>query len=148
MEQVASDVEAIAGFDKAAEAFMPGRLEEKQGLQKFQEFVQTVDQGVREHFNREETALLTALEKQGDSELASALHSLTLEHTDLRNRLDHSSKDGTELTSGELSCHVWEASAYDMRAYIHHTRQLFEIHAYQEQKLLLALRKRFSEKQK
>ena len=143
LEQVANDIEAIVGFEKAKDAFLPGRLEEKQGLQKFQELLQTIDQGIRAHFNREETTLLTAFEKQGDKKLASALYSLLLEHDNLRNRLVHANKDVIELTKGELSRQVWEASAYDMRAYVTHTRELFEAHAQMEHKLLMTLRKRF-----
>jgi len=140
LEQVANDAQAIVGLEKAKEAFMPGRLEEKQSLQKLQELLETIDQGLQAHFNREETGLLTAFEKHGDKKLASALRSLLLEHEDLRNRFSHSREHVAELAGGGSSRHMWEASAHDMRAHISHTRKLLEAHAEIEQELLHALR--------
>jgi len=140
LEQTANDVEAIAGLEKAKEAFMPGRLDQKQSLQKLQELLETINSGLQAHFNREETGLLTAFERHGDRRLASALHSLLLEHDDLRNRLAHSMNHVAELTGGGLSGHVWGASAHDMRAHISHTRKLLEAHAEIEQELLRTLR--------
>ena len=148
LEQVANDAEATVGFEKAKEAFMPGRFEQEEDLQKLQELLQTIDQGLRVHFEREETALLTAFEKHGDKKLASSLRSLLLEHEDLRNRLAHSKKHVTELTTGELSRQVWEASAYDIRAHISHSRKLVEAHAQSEQELLLTLRSELRRAQK
>lgn len=140
LEQAANDAEAMAGLEKAKEAFMPGRFQQKQGLQKLQELLEQTNQGLQAHFNREETALLTAFEKHGDRELASALRSLLLEHKDLRNHLAHSREHVAELAGGELSQQLWEAKAYDMRAYISHTRELLEVHARIEQELLQKLR--------
>jgi len=147
LEQVANDAEAIEGMEKAKEAFIPGRFEQKRGLQKLQEMLQTTEQGLQAHFNREETALLTAFEKHGDKELASDLHSLLLEHEDLRNRFAHAKQHVAELTSGGLSRHLWEASAHDMRAHISHTRKLLEAHAEIEQRLLQRLRSKLVEKE-
>lgn len=147
LEQVANDAEAIAGFEKAKEAFMPGRFDQKQGLQKLQELLETTEQGLQAHFNREETALLSAFEKHGNKNLASDFRSLLLEHEDLKNRFVHSRKHLAELTGG-MSRHVWEASAYDMRAYISHTRKLLEAHAEIEQKLLQTLRRQLGERAK
>jgi regulator of sigma D len=148
LEQVANDAEAMVGLEKAKEAFMPGRFEQKQGLQKLQELLDTIEQGLQAHFNREETALLTAFEKHGDKELVSTLRSLLLEHEGLRNRFAHSRKHITELTSGGLSRHVWEASAHDMRAHISHTRKLLEAHAEIEQELLQELRSELIRREK
>ena len=144
LEEVANDVEAIAGLDKAKEAFMPGTSEQKQGLEKLQEALDTIEEGVKAHFDREETALLAAFKKHGDKELASAFHSLLLEHEDIRSRLAHSKKHIAELTGGELSRHVWEASAHDMRAHISHTRKLLQAHASIEQELFQTLRSRLT----
>ena len=140
LEQAASDTEAIVGLEKAKETFMPGRLEQEQGLKKLQASLEVIDQGLRAHFNREETALLSVFEKHGNKELASALRSLLLEHEDLRNRLAHSKKHVAELVSGGLSRHLWEASAHDMRAHISHTRKLLEAHAEIEEELFHKLR--------
>jgi len=139
LEQVANDAQAMLGLEKAKEAFMPGRLEEKQSLQKLQELLETIDQGLQAHFNREETALLTAFEKHGDKKLVSALRSLLLEHEDLRNRFSHSREHMAELISGEPSRHMWGASTHDMRAHISHTRKLLEAHARTELELLRIL---------
>ena len=140
LEQVASDAEAMVGLDKGKETFMPGRFGQEQGLQKLQKTLEAIDQGLRAHFSREETALLTVFEKHGNKELASALRSLLLEHEDLRNRLAHSKKHVAELVSGGLSRHLWEASAHDMRAHISHTRKLLEAHAEIEEELFHKLR--------
>ena len=42
LEQTASDVEALAKLEEAKEAFMPGRLDQKQGLQKLRELLEGV----------------------------------------------------------------------------------------------------------
>jgi len=148
LEQVANDAEAIEGMEKAKEAFIPGRFEQKRGLQKLQEMLQTTEQGLQAHFNREETALLTAFEKYGDKELKSALRTLLIEHEGIRDRLAHSGKHVVELSSGGLSGHVWDERAHDMRAYISHTRKLLEAHAEIEQELLRELQDRLREKMK
>lgn len=140
LEQVANDAEAVAGLEKAKEAFMPGRFEQKQELEKLQELLETVEQGLEAHFNREETGLLAAFEKHGDKKLASAFHSLLLEHEDLRHRFAQSREHVAELAGSGLSSHIWGARAHDMRAYISHTRKLLEAHAEIEQELLRTLR--------
>ncbi len=140
LEQVASDAEAIGELKKAKEIFMPGRFGQESRLQKLQELLETIAEGLQAHFNREETGLLLAFEKYGDKELASALHFLLCEHEDLRNRFAHLRKLVAELAGGRLSRQVWEATAYDMRAYASHTRKLLEVHAETEEKLLRKLR--------
>lgn len=142
LERVANDAEAIAGFEQAKDAFMPGRYEQGQGLKQLQDALEIVDKGLREHFKREETMLLAAFEEHGDKDLVSALNSLLFEHDDLRNRLAHAKKHGVELAEGGLSRHLWEASAHDMRAHISHTKKLQETHAASEQRLLHKLRDR------
>ena len=140
LNQVANDVEAIGGFEKAKEAFMPGRLDEKQSLQKLQALFETTDKGLQAHFDREETALLSAFEKHGDRKLVTALRSLLLEHEDLKHRFANSRNHVNQLTTGGLSRSIWEASAQDMRAHISHTGRLLEAHAKIEQELLQKLR--------
>ena len=140
LEQLVSDAKAIAGLEEAKEAFMPGRFEQESGLQKLQEALGIIDQGLQAHFSREETALLAVFKRHGNKELIEALRSLLLEHEDLRNRLAHSKKHVAELISGGLSRHRWEASAHDMRAHISHTRKLLGAHAGIEQELFHELR--------
>ena len=140
LEQAATDAETIVELEKAKEVFMPGRFEQKPALQKLQELLETIDSALREHFNREETGLLAAFEKYGGKEIASALRSLLLEHEDLKNRFTHLKKLVAELGTGRVSRQVWEARAYDMRAYLNHTGRLLGVHAETEQELLQKLR--------
>jgi len=144
LEEIVSDVEAISGMEEAKEAFMPGRFDQKESLRKLQESLGTIYQGLQAHFQREETALLSAFEKRGDRNLVSALNSLLLEHGDLRSRFDHAKNHVAELVGGGLARHKWEASAHDMRAHLSHTRKLLETHAGAELPLLLTLRRKLT----
>ena len=141
LELVANDAGMLVGLDLAKEDFMPGLLDQGQGLKKLAESLEKLVNGLQIHFEREEKALLTAIERYADRTLVSALNSLLREHDDIRKRLAHSKKEVAELTSGGLSRHVWEARAHDMRAHISHTRKLLEIHAGGEEQMLTALRK-------
>lgn len=142
LEQVANDASALLVLEETKEDFMPGRFNQRPGLQRLAESLEVIDKGLQAHFDREETALLAVFDKHGDEELASSLRSLLLEHEDLRNRFAHSKKHVAELSGGGLSRHLWEASAHDMRAYISHTRKLLEAHAEIEQELLHELQYR------
>lgn len=146
LEQVANDVDAILGLEGAKEAFMPGRFKQGEDLQKLRQTLEIIDEGLRAHFNREETGLLTAFEKYGDKKIVSALNALLAEHKDLRHRFDHAKKHVTELTGGGLSGHLWAASAHDMRAHMSHTGKLLVAHNQTEQKLLRTLQKRLQRK--
>jgi hypothetical protein len=148
LDQVANDAEALHNIEEAKEAFMPGRFDQKRGLEKLKDVVNLVDEGLQAHFNREETAMLAAFEEQEDQELSSAFHSLILEHEDLRNRLASTKDHIYKLTNGDLSRHHWDASAYDMRAHLSHTRKLLEAHAEVEQELMRLLRHRMLEQKK
>jgi len=148
LEQAASDTEAIRELEKTREVFMPGRFDQESRLQKLGELLETISLGLDAHFSREETGLLTAFEKYADKELASALHSLLVEHEDIRGRFTHLRKTMAELAGGKLSRHVWEASAHDMRAYVSHTRKLVGVHAENEQKLLQKLRSQLTKRGK
>lgn len=143
LEQVANDASTLVDLEEARETFVPGRLDQKQSLQKLQELLETIDQGLQAHFNREESGLLAAFEKHGDRKLVTTLKSLLLEHEDLRNRLAHAKDHVAELVSGGLARHQWEASANDMRAHLSHTRKLLEAHAAIENELFVAMRQHF-----
>ena len=145
LEQEVNDAMALKGLEEAKDTFMPGRLEQKGGLQSLEQLLEGVDQGLRRHFSFEETYLLGAFEEHSDKKIISVLHSLLLEHEDIRSRLVHSKEHIAELIKGELSRHVWEASAHDMRAHLAHTRKLIEAHAAIEQELLHTLRKELME---
>ncbi len=142
LEQVANDLGAILALEKAKEDFLPGRLgTQGGGLQNLQELLETIDQGLRAHFDREERGLLAAFEKYGDKMFASALHVLLFEHEELKNRITKSRKEAAELAAGRFSREVWEGRAYGIGVYISHTCKLFEAHAQSEQELLRRLRK-------
>ncbi len=142
LEKVANDAEAMTGFEVAKEAFMPGRLNQKQGLSQLEDTLNTIEDGLQKHFHFEETSLPAVVDRHGDEELKSSLRSIFLEHVDLRGRLAHSKKHAAELIEGGMARHRWEASAHDTRAYISHTRKLMEAHAEIEQELLHDLRKK------
>ena len=142
LERVANDAQAMMGFEQAKEVFMPGRLDQKQGLQELVNTLQMIEDGLHRHFHFEETSLPTVVGRYKDEEFNSSMRSILLEHIDLRNRLAHSKKHVAELTEGDMARHRWEASAHDMRAYISHTRKLLEAHAEIEQELLHRLRSR------
>ena len=148
LEQVANDAGAIAGLEIAKGAFVPGRFDEKERLQKLQEQLETIATGIQAHFDSEETRLLSAFEKYGDKRLVSALNSLLLEHEDIRNRFANSRNQVSELINGGLSRQIWEASAQDVRAHITHTRRLLGTHAGFEHELLMALQKELRQGQK
>ncbi|MFC1917612.1 hypothetical protein ACFLXH_03055 [Chloroflexota bacterium] len=141
LEKVANDAEAIAGMDKAKENFVPGRLDQKKGLEQFFELLETYSEGLDAHFKREETSLLKAFEEYGDSELVSALHSLLDEHAELKERITEMKKHALELLSGELASHFWSAKAHDMRVYMGHTVKMIGVHAHSEFRLFTALKK-------
>ena len=148
LEQVANDAEAMAGLEQSQTSFMPGRLDQKQGLQKMQKLIESISQGLYDHFNREETRLLVAFEKHGDRRLVTALNSLLMEHEDLRGRLEHSQNHLNELTGGKLGRHTWEASAHDLRSHISHTYRLLEAHAGAELELLSELKRQLIKESK
>jgi iron-sulfur cluster repair protein YtfE (RIC family) len=139
LEKVANDASALVELEEARDNFVPGRFDQKLSLQKLQEALEAIDEGLKEHFNREETGLLAAFEKHGDRKLVTTLNSLLLEHEDLRNRLSHAREHVAELVGGGLARHQWEASANDMRAHLSHTRKLLEAHAAIENELFVEL---------
>jgi iron-sulfur cluster repair protein YtfE (RIC family) len=148
LEQIANDAEALAGLERAKGAFVPGRFGETEELKKFQESLGAIEEGLLAHFGREETALVAAAERYGNKQLVSTLHSLLSDHEHLKKRLDRSKEHMAELTGGNLSRHVWEATANDMRAHAAHTRRLLEEHARLEQELLHSLRSELTKAQK
>lgn len=141
LERGANDADTIAELEKARDTFMPGRLgKQQESLLKLKELLEITERGLDAHFNYEETELLSVIEKHGDRRIVSALHSLLLEHKDIRDRFAHSKNHLEELASQGKSRFVWEASAHDMRAHISHTRKLIEAHAAIEQELLQELK--------
>ncbi|RJQ39215.1 MAG: hypothetical protein C4555_03600 [Dehalococcoidia bacterium] len=144
MERVTNDAEALYSLKQSQEEFVPGRLDQKAILEKLKELVGLVSEGLEAHFEREETALVTAFKKAGDAKLIAAFNTLLLEHKDLRDRFALTRERLRHLAGGEMSRHIWEASAHDMRAHINHTRKLLAAHAGVEEELLGDLRRLLS----
>ena len=141
IEQGVNDATALLKLDSAKEDFVPGRLEDqKQTLRKWQYSLEKIDEGLKAHFNFEETSLLTAFEKDGNRMFSSALRSLLDEHKGLTNRLAKLKGDITELADADLPREVWEGKAWGIRAYMTHTWKLLEAHAQSEHELLTKLR--------
>lgn len=141
IEKAANDASLLSDLKEARETFVPGRFDQKQSLEKLQEMLVSIESWLDKHFNREETILLSAVEKHGERKLITTLNSLLREHTDLRKRMVHSKKHVAELTGGGLSRHRWDASANDMRAHLTHTRKVLENHASTENALFAELRR-------
>ncbi|MFH1647220.1 MAG: hemerythrin domain-containing protein [Chloroflexota bacterium] len=141
IEKAANDASLLTDLKEARETFVPGRFDQRQSLGKLEEMLVAIGSWLDKHFNREETILLSAVEKHGERKLISALNSLLLEHTDIRNRIGESKEHIAELTGGGLGRHRWDASANDMRAHLTHTRRLLEAHAAMENGLFAELRR-------
>jgi len=141
IEQVANDVSGIMQLDKAKEDFLPGRFtDQKQGLQNLQDSLETIDDGLQKHFDREEKQLLAVLKRHTSETLASGLRLLLLEHQELKDRIAESKKEVAELSMESLSREVREGKAWGVRVFISHTRKLIEAHAQSEQELFHKLR--------
>ena len=141
IEQVANDVSAIMQLDKAKEVFLPGRFnDQKQGLQNLKDSLERIDDGLQQHFDREEKQLSAVLKQHKSETLASGLRLLLLEHKELQERIAESKKEVAELTEKSLSREVREGKAWGMRVFINHTRKLVEAHAQSEQELFHKIR--------
>jgi len=145
LEKAANDASLLTDLKDAREDFVPGRFDQNEKLKKLQELIASMNTWLDDHFNREETTLLKAVEQHGERKFVTALNSLLLEHSDLRNRLAHSKEHIAELTGGSMARHQWDASANDMRAHLSHTRKLLEAHAVMENELFAELRKYLKE---
>ncbi|MFC1970390.1 hypothetical protein ACFLV0_00385 [Chloroflexota bacterium] len=146
IEQVANDASLLDDLADAKDTFVPGRFDQTQQLQELQEYLEKIDPWLQDHFCREETVLLVAVERDGDRKFIMALHDLLLEHEDLKYRVTHAREHVTELRDGKLGRHQWEASANDMRAHLSHTRKLLEAHAKLENDFFRDLRRHLETK--
>lgn len=143
LERVSSDLDALVELDsdRTRSYFVvrtPNGREE--GLQQWQDALEAIDEGLRAHFQREETLLSQAFQKHGNRELVSALDTLLHEHDDLRDRVAKLRKDAADLVAGGLRIEIWEANGWGMRVNIDRIRALIESHASSEQRLLNTLR--------
>jgi len=149
LDQVANDAGAIQALDKAQEDFVPERLiDRQQGVRRWQESLEAIERGIEAHFDREETSLLPAVEEYGDEAQLSSLRGWLAEHAELRERLSKLKIDVAELTAAETHHVVWHGKAWGIRVYMNHTLKLFDRHAQEEHKLLLAMKQGLQERVK
>jgi len=87
LEKAANDASLLSDLKEAGDSFVPGRFNQNESLRVLEEQLEAIEARLDKHFNREETALLTAVDKHGDRKFVSALNSLLLEQSDLRNRM-------------------------------------------------------------
>jgi len=140
METAVNDAQSIMALEISKETFIPGRLDHHSDLIKLEEIRIKVEEGLKAHFNREETGLLIAFQKHGEKRLVDALQTLLLEHQEIRSRFDHQRVEIEELIHGKLSRHVWEGRANELRGHIAQTNKLLAAHANYEQEMLFNLR--------
>ena len=117
-------------------------------MQKLQELLATISQGIRTHFNHEEVALLKAFEEHGNKKLLSTFQALLLEHEEFRNHLTRLEKQVAESVGGELSRQTWEASTRDIQTGISNIRKQLASHVGSEMVLLQTLRSEMTEAEK
>jgi hypothetical protein len=141
IKQVSSDYEVGLKLGDAKEGFIPGGVAgQKRYLQNLRDSLETINQDLLAHFEREEKWLLAAFEKHGGKMLAIALRGLLLEHQELKKRIAKSLEDLARLATEGVSREVWEGHAWGVRTYLSHTLKLIEAHAQSEQELLQKLR--------
>jgi hypothetical protein len=135
-ERVANDAAALKGLEKGKDSFMPGRLVSEEGLNRLEAARAKVDQGLNDHFHWEETTLMEAFLAFKADNLVPLLKTLMAEHHEIRSGLSQLKTLVAELISGGLSHQIWEAKAYDMRAFMTNLHKTVETHAINEQRLL------------
>ena len=141
LERAVNDVDIGNEINRAKEAFVPGRFQQKEGLLRLKELLEAADKRIEAHFNREETSLLIAFERSAVGNLVSALRSLLTEHGELREQMVHTKELVAELIGGDLSHQSWEAKANDLRAYISNNHNLLLNHARKELEIFLQIKK-------
>jgi hypothetical protein len=140
-EKITNDAGAMMAITKSKEVFMPGRLDQSQGLKNFEDLRNSIQEGLSAHFHREETSLLDAILDYGDKNIIAELKILLSEHWSFRTSLEELKAESNELINGQLSRAMWEPKAYGMRAHITELHTRLEQHAKNEQLLLNDVRK-------
>ena len=139
LERSINDIEIAGELDKSLGLFMPGMPDSKPGLIRLHELLESLENWLIAHFNNEEHAFVATLRQQNDDKIISDYMVLLNDHNELKSRVAHSKVLVTELIEGEFTSYIWQAKAYDMRAYISNTKRLVEAHAAAEEVLLLKL---------
>lgn len=144
-----NDAGAILSFEKAKELYMPGRTNSRKDLEKLDELLKVIDEGLEAHFRREETGLKHAFDTLGTQEMSDGYETLMKEHNQIRERLVEHANIRNSLfeglqASGEgpasMTRQQWEGKANDMRAYIIFSRKMIQDHTYRESQLFRSLK--------
>lgn len=137
--QVSGDVEAAARLesDQNKGLFVPRSLDDRgQGLARWKDQLQAIDEGLKAHFHKEETALTQAFEREGTPELAQALRELLAEHDEINKHVAKLLKDADDIASGGAKIEVWEGQGWGMKVNIERLQKQIGEHAERERVLL------------
>jgi iron-sulfur cluster repair protein YtfE (RIC family) len=136
---VSGDIEAAARLhsDKTKDYFVPKSLDDQgRGLARWRQILESIDAGLKAHFNKEETALTEAFQREGTPELASALKQLLAEHDDINKHVAKLMKDAEDIAAGGLRIEVWEGTGWGMKTNIQRLQEQIAAHAESERLLL------------
>lgn len=139
LEKETNDLSAIARLqsEDTRSYFVPSGLsDEGKGLEQWRKAIKTMEAGLDRHFKREETALMAAVEQQGDKELESGFRALLDEHGDLRAQVAKMRQDAADMTSAGPRIEVWERDGWGMRVNLEQLKKRIEAHAASEMELL------------
>ena len=137
--QVSGDIEAAATLqaDKTKDYFVPRSLDDQgRGLTHWKEMLASIDNGLKAHFQKEETALTAAFEREGTPELAEALRELMAEHAEINRHVAKLLKDADDIASGGAKIEVWEGRGWGMKYNIEQLQKQIGAHAERERELL------------
>lgn len=138
LESVSNDVTAIGAYKQVRDmTFSP---EGVQHLPQLQKTLEDANRKLRAHFDREDTALLSAFEQHGDRKLLAAFQTLLAEHEEIRAQLVRAEESASRLRGGSTSQADWEKKTKGMRTAIIETRERLAAHASAEKDLLMRLR--------
>ncbi len=142
IENMVNDSRLISDITKAQDIIVPGEIDQAEKLKDLEGRLNSISILVENHFVREETVLLQAVESYGDIDLVKSLNKLLSEHADLRSRISLSQKRVTGLSNGNLHRAAWDSAALEMLTYMSRTRALLETHAGRENKLFNGIRRK------
>lgn len=140
-QKVVNDASALFALDGAKKDLMPGRLDDQHKLlEDLEKTLNKVEEGLKTHFNYEETALVRAMKQYASETLVTGLRVLLMEHAELKTRLEESRKEVAELFKFRGHREITEGRVWGMRVYIAHTEKLIGLHANSEEELFHKLR--------
>jgi len=136
---IGSDAAAAAelGTEKTKDYFVPKSLDDKgEGHKRWMGLLEAIEDGLKAHFEREETALAAAFKREGTQELADALDKLLAEHKTINEHVDKLKKNAADVASGGEKIEVWEGSGWGMKTNVETLRDEIMAHADRERVLL------------